>query len=92
MRKRIVAFGAVIALSGLVACNNQALDTRYTDRTRPIGYYSNENDMNGFQYGRYGTERLNGNVRQVRDNDEWNYGNARSWHGSNTNTASGSKF
>ncbi|AST06637.1 YhcN/YlaJ family sporulation lipoprotein [Anoxybacillus flavithermus] len=69
MRKRIVALGAVIALSGLAACNNQAFDTRYTDRTRPIGYYSNENDMTGFQYGRYGTERLNGNVRQVRDND-----------------------
>ena len=69
MRKRIVALGAVIALSGLVACNNQAFDTRYTDHTRPIGYYSNENDMNGFQYGRYGTERLNGNIRHVRDND-----------------------
>jgi spore cortex protein len=71
LRKKIVALGAVVALSGLVACNNnQAFDTRYNDRTRPIGYYSNENNVTDqYQYGRYGTNRLNGNVRAVRDND-----------------------
>ncbi|MGX1900000.1 spore cortex protein [Thermolongibacillus altinsuensis] len=70
MRKKIVALGAVVALSGLVACNNQAFDTRYNNQTRPIGYYSNENNLTDqYQYGRYGTNRLNGNVRAVRDND-----------------------
>jgi spore cortex protein len=36
---------ALLTTTGLAACNTDqgALDTRYNDNTRPIGYYSNEN-------------------------------------------------
>ncbi|UAL51168.1 MULTISPECIES: YhcN/YlaJ family sporulation lipoprotein [Metabacillus] len=51
MRHKVTAIAAIaIAATGLAGCNNNegALDTRYDDSTRPIGYYSDEhrNDNN----------------------------------------------
>ncbi|WP_411333502.1 YhcN/YlaJ family sporulation lipoprotein [Metabacillus indicus] len=60
MRHKLTAFAVIaVAASGLAACNNNnegALDTRYNDNARPIGYYSNEHRGN------------NGNADNV-DND-----------------------
>ncbi|WP_165970845.1 YhcN/YlaJ family sporulation lipoprotein [Peribacillus frigoritolerans] len=49
MRHKVTAFAAIaIAATGLAGCNNNegALDTRYDDSTRPIGYYSDEHRNN----------------------------------------------
>ncbi|MCA1031894.1 YhcN/YlaJ family sporulation lipoprotein [Bacillus timonensis] len=85
MRNKAVTFSAVLILSGLslVGCNTDqgALDTRYNDNARPIGYYSNENvdhnDKNGNAYimddndGPL-TEIMDRNIGQ--DNNGTNYG------------------
>lgn len=52
-------------MSGLAACANYSEDrtTRYRDETRPIGYYSTDQKVDQYMYGRYGTNRENyGNV------------------------------
>ncbi|WP_349408010.1 YhcN/YlaJ family sporulation lipoprotein [Pseudalkalibacillus sp. SCS-8] len=49
--KKFMALTSVLLLTGaLTACNgddNEALDTRYDNDTRPIGYYTNDGQNNG---------------------------------------------
>ncbi|MFS0861705.1 YhcN/YlaJ family sporulation lipoprotein [Fredinandcohnia sp. 179-A 10B2 NHS] len=64
MRKVLYTLStAALMLGGLTACNTDegALDTRYNDNARPIGYYSNENNND--------RNERNGNGYRINDND-----------------------
>jgi spore cortex protein len=65
LRKAITAVGVLCLAGGLAACGNYegALDARYDDRARPIGYYANENERNNNR------AEENGNVYMMNDND-----------------------
>ncbi|WLD92225.1 YhcN/YlaJ family sporulation lipoprotein [Alkalihalobacillus sp. AL-G] len=65
MKKLMVVASALFLTGALTACNaddNEALDTRDANDTRPIGYYSNENMNNG--------DRGEGPLTQIADRDD----------------------
>ncbi|QNG61087.1 YhcN/YlaJ family sporulation lipoprotein [Bacillus sp. PAMC26568] len=70
MRNKVSAFAAIaLVTAGLAGCNNNAnegaLDTRYDDSARPIGYYSDEhrnNNDNGVDNDGPLTEMMEGDM------------------------------
>ena len=53
MRKTILTLSTMMLAGGLIGCtaNNEAMDTRYNDSTRPIGYYTSENNNGDYREG-----------------------------------------
>lgn len=61
LKSALKMIGAVCLISGLAACANGMDDDhpRYSNATRPIGYYSTERSADQYRYGRYGTNAVN---------------------------------
>jgi spore cortex protein len=61
LKRAMNIIGAVCFISGLAACANVADNDhpRYSNTTRPIGYYSTERFADQYRYGRYGTNTVN---------------------------------
>jgi spore cortex protein len=76
VKKTILSTVAVLAIGGLTACNADegAMDRRYEDNARPIGYYSNENNDTNNEYERDAmndkrNKGYGGNYSYDHDND-----------------------
>ena len=53
MRKTILTLSTMMFAGGLIGCtaDNEAMDTRYNDSTRPIGYYTSEDNNGDYREG-----------------------------------------
>ena len=53
MRKTILTLSTMMLAGGLIGCtaDNEAMDTRYNDSTRPIGYYTSEDNNGDYREG-----------------------------------------
>ncbi|MCA0171718.1 YhcN/YlaJ family sporulation lipoprotein [Bacillus sp. RAR_GA_16] len=53
MKKTILTLSTMMLAGGLIGCtaDNEAMDTRYNDSTRPIGYYTSDNNNGDYREG-----------------------------------------
>ncbi|WP_270179431.1 YhcN/YlaJ family sporulation lipoprotein [Alkalihalobacillus sp. CinArs1] len=55
MKKTVVTLSTLMLAGGLIGCtaDNEAMDTRYNDSGRPIGYYTSEDNNNDYREGAF---------------------------------------
>ncbi|TKD70269.1 YhcN/YlaJ family sporulation lipoprotein [Pseudalkalibacillus hwajinpoensis] len=53
MKKSILTLSTMMLAGGLIGCtaDNEAMDTRYNDSSRPIGYYTSEDNNGDYREG-----------------------------------------